>query len=488
LLKRSYIKITRRFTYFLVLVFLWASAIPQTGSKDVTIRGKAHSSYIGKIIQLFSVSDYITNTLIKETQDTIENDGFFELKYQADFIQPLTLKIDNVISKLYVQPNFMYGITIPEAEKDLDYNNGMELELNIGVIGVDSTELNALMFDYQTQHNKLFIPKEGQYINRTKLIKSVDSLKKMCGYRYKNIDNIYFTNYVEYSIATINAGLSRGENFLINEYVISKPVQYNHYEYMQFFNTCFKGYLNNISSARKGPSLYHIINMKADWDELNLYLRQDKFLKNDTLRELVAIKNLYDFYYSADFAPDAVKQIISQLHLQTSIAYHKKITNTMLVYFNNMKPGMAAPAFKVRNINSAIYSSDELRKRWVYLNFFSTKNIQSLKEMPKILSLKKKYGDKLAFISISVDDNFEDYKTFIKVNPKYNWPILYNYDVSILKTAKEKYSVTGNEAYFLINNFGYLSQSPALPPSGGIEHKLNAIFKPAKTNNKIGIR
>ncbi|MCE3258919.1 MAG: hypothetical protein K0S12_560, partial [Bacteroidetes bacterium] len=123
-----------------------------------------------------------------------------------------------------------------------------------------------------------------------------------------------------------------------------------------------------------------------------------------------------------------------------------------------------------------------------YLNFFSTKNIESLKEMPKIAALKKKFGDKMVFVSVCLDDSLKSYTSFMKANPKYDWSIWYNYDRSFTKTAKEKYYVTGTEAYFLINNFGYLAQSPAQAPSKGIEYKLNVLFKKPGKNTKTGIR
>ena len=60
----------------------------------------------------------------------------------------------------------MYGITIPEVEKDLDYKNDAELEINIGIIGKDSAELNALTYDYQEQYANVFILKNDKYLSR----------------------------------------------------------------------------------------------------------------------------------------------------------------------------------------------------------------------------------------------------------------------------------------------------------------------------------
>lgn len=470
--------------YLLPLLFL--SVLSR--SQNVTIRGKAHSSYAGKVIQLHSYTDFVSHLSQREGVDTIGTDGFFEISFHSDYIQPVFLKIENVTGKLYVQPDFVYGITVPEIDEKFDRKNDAELPVNIGIVGADSSELNVLTFDYQDLYNSTFISGNDRFFTKSVMFKKADSLKFKCDKKYSAVKNPYFKSYYEYSIASVNASLSRGENYLIGSYILKKPIQYHHYEYMQFFNTCFAGYLNAVASMKKGQSLYNIINVKASYDLLNNFLSDDKFLKSDSLRELVIIKNLWDFHYSSEFSPDAVEAILSDMHYKTRIAEHKKILSTMLAYFNKMQPGTLAPDLAARTKTGTIGVLNSYKNRWVYLNFFSTKNIESMKEMPKIAALKKKFGDKISFISICLDDSLSSYQNYLKQNPKFDWAIWYNSDKSITKTAKELYFVTGSEAYFLISPQAYLVQSPAPSPSQGIEYKLNILFKPAAKTNKTGIR
>lgn len=398
------------------------------------------------------------------------------------------MKIENAVAELYVQPDFVYGITFPETNEALNYNNDSELPVNISIIGADSNELNVLTYDYQELYNSFFIPKDDRFLTRPEMFKRADSLKKIGDIKYANVKNTYFKSYIDYSIASINASVSRGENFLISKYILNKPIQYHHNEYMQFFNACFKGYLNTIAPSHKGQSLYNIINVKASYSLLNDFLKEDKFLKNDSLRELVVIKNLWDFYFSADFAPDAVKSIITQLNIKTDIKEHKAITSTMLAYFNKMQIGTPAPMFSARSKDGKIASLNSYKGRWIYLSFFSTTNTESLKEMQKIVALKKKYGDKVTFISVCLDDSIKTYIGYLRANPKLDWQIWFNNEKSVSSTAKDNYFVTGKEAYFLINSFGDIAQAPATSPSQGIEFKFNILFKRAARTTKTGIR
>lgn len=476
--------IKKNLTYFFFLFFIATVSF----SQNVIIKGKAHSSYAGKVIQVSFASDYITNIKQKETQDTIDADGNFELNFQSDFTQPVFLNIGSVAGELYVEPNSEYNITVPEIELAYDYKNGAELYVNIGLIGADSTELNALIFDYQEQYNKLFYQEDGRYLSRATMFKYADSLQQICYLRYAKIKNQYFKNYVFYSIASINASVSRGENYLIGNYILNKEILYNHYEYMNFFNACFKGYLNTIA-VRKGRTIYNIINTKGDYKLLDDFLKEDNFLKKDSLRELVMMKNLWDFYFSADFDKYAIKNILSQLNLKTKISEHKQITTTMLAYFNNLQVGQEAPMFSAVAANKGIASLSAYKGKWIYLNFFSTRNVESLKEMTKIAALKKKYGDKVAFVSVCVDDSLNAFINYVRSNPKFDWAIWYNYNSSFTQTAKDKYSVAGTEAYFLISNSGYLAQSPAIKPSKGIEYRFNTLFKiRTRQSNKMPTR
>lgn len=477
-----YNTIKKLITYFFILNTFFSY------SQNVTIKGRAHKSYSNKIIQLYKFQDFITNYQLLESTDTIKNDGFFELQMHCEYTQPVILKIQNIESKLYVQPNFVYGVTIPEIESSLDYNNGGKLELNLNIIGTDTTELNHLIIDYQETQANALTQKNDAFIGKSNITKILDSLFVKCNQRYQKINNTYFKNYYLYQIAELNTAISRGENYLFDYYIKNKPIQYQNFEYMSFFTTYFKGYIQALSSKKKGQSLHNIINKQANWTTLNNFLKSDDKLTNDSIRELVTVFNLLDFYYSSEFNADAIEALFSQINNESKINLIKTISQNILVQLKKMQAGNPAPVFKAKNKNGEFESITNFKNKWVYLNFFSTKNENSLREMYKINELNKKYNGKVVFISVCVDDSIKNYQNFIKKNPKFNWPIWFNYDKELTQTAKDIYSVIGTEAYYLINNSGYLAQSPATSPSNGIEYKFNLIFKIKTKTTKIGIR
>jgi len=458
------------------------------GAQNIIIKGRAHASHIGKEIVLWDYTDYITYTKTRESADTVDKNGYFELRFQSKLTKPLMISVDNVMGKLYVQPDFNYGIYFPERDSSLDRRGDVEDPVNISVYAKDSTELNSRIIDFNSLYNAQFDMASGQYLSPAMIYKKLDTLNVLAKRRYKTLDKNYFGNYIEYSIATMNSDAARSKNYLVARYITHKPIQYDNYEYMEFFNSVFKDYLKGFASMHQGGNIYNSINKFASYKDLDLQFREDKLVKGDSLRELVLLKSLYEFYYSPDFNPHNVLSMIEQCLRDTRIERHKQIAQQMLQTMYKLQPGAAAPIFDADDRTGNSVSLMSYRKSFVYLNFFSVKSETSLREMGKIADLKKKYSDKVVFISICVDDSIRDYKEYLRLNPKYDWLILFNNNTYKDQSAKALYNIKGVPAFFFINPQGQLVQSPAPAPSEGIEYKFKALFRPQKGNRIIGIR
>lgn len=457
-------------------------------SQNVKINGRAHPSHKGKAISLLAYNDLVTYTRVREAMDTIAEDGSFELQLQISKTQPVQLQIDNLFGKLYIQPDYVYAITFPAKDSTWDVRGETETNVDIGIISGDTTELNTLIIDFNKVYNTVFQNAQNQFLNKTRVFQKLDTVKLICSWRYKKNKNNYFKSYVEYNIAELNSNASRSKAFLSSNFLANKPVQYNQYEYMAFFNAFFKGYIEGYSSSKAGENIHHLVNTIGQYKDVRAFVKKDPLLANDTLCDLVIIKNLWDYYYNPQYDKGQVLAIIEQFFESTKIPECKKIAGNILQIANKLSVGSAAPVFSGADRTGKLISLSDFNKRYVYINFFSTKDIGSMKEMPKIADLVKKYTDKVVFVSICTDDSIKTFKNYLKANPKYNWTILFNNSVQKGSTAYDLYNVKGLPAFFFINSYGNLAQSPAQSPTQGFEYKLKALFKPKKKDTKIGIR
>lgn len=467
----------------LILIFIFISFL--TKAQNITIKGKAHPSHIGKEVVLSDFTDYITYNLVKESSDTIDKDGYFELKLQSKNTKPILLNINNLIGKIYVQPNFVYGIYFPAEDSTANHQEGTETTVDISVYGKDSTELNALIIDFNTQYNNLFINSTDKYLSPAKINSMLDTFLLTSKKRYEHIKNPYFKNYLEYSFANFFSNTSRSKTLLNKLFIDKKNIQYRNYEYMQFFNAHFKGYLKAYASTKNGGNIYNSINAFADYKDLKNQFKEDKSISNDTLWELLILKGLIDFYYSPDFDKKQVQSVIEQLYRETKVQEHKNISFNILQIINQLQPGAKAPDFVANDKNGQSVNLYNYKGKHVYLNFFSSESETSQKEMQKIIDLKKKFNDKVTFISVCLDDSVKTYKAYLKANTKQDWTILHQTKNS---SAKQNYNIKTLSGFFFINPQMQLAQSPALMPSEGIEYKFNALFRPRKKNTIIGVR
>lgn len=456
--------------------------------QNILIKGKAHPSLKGREIVLEDYTDYLSYNKTRESADTIDADGYFELSYHSEITKPVMISVGNLIGKIYVQPDYVYGIYFPEKDTNVDIRGDVETPVDISVYSKDSTELNALIIDFNSMYNNLFADAYDKYMSPATIYQKLDTLYTLARKRYKKLEKGYFRNYVEYTVATLNSNASRNRNFLIARYISKRPILYDNYEYMEFFNALFKDYLKVFATSRNGGNIYNSINAFADYKDLWQQFKSDKMIKSDSLRELIILKGLSEFYYSPDFNQQAVLSLVEQFNRDTKIARHRQMSHNLLQHIYQLQPGAEAGNFSAVDKTGHMVSLAGFKGKFVYLSFFSGKSLNSLREMPKIADLKKKYGDKVAFVSICLDDSLHTYQDYLKANPKFDWPILFNNSNINKMNAKSLYNIKGVPAFFFINPQGQLVQSPAPAPSEGIEYKFKALFRARHKNTIPGTR
>lgn len=439
--------------------------------QNITIKGVA-PTHEGKEIALYRYNDLVTYTQTKEVFDTVDSKGGFELKLDVYYQQAVILKIGNLSGKLYLEPYYQYGIIFPPADSANYSNPNTEQSVDINIMG-DSTELNARIIDFNTQFDNFWAKNYKAFVAQ-RLHQQLDSFQLYCNKRYAKVKNRYFKTYVEYSFASVNENTGRHHNYVAKAYLLDKPVCYTNYEYMEFFNQFFKQYLKSKESSKIGNAMLDIVNEQGNYQALNALLKDDPLLKNDSIRELVILKSMFEFYYYPKYNKEKVSGIIAQIGEQTKNEEHRKIAANMLRFFQKLQAGSPAPAFTLKDAKGKSWALSDFKGKYVYLDFFASWNTESMKEMKKMEQIEKKYGDRIVFISVCMDDSLKAFTEFVKKNPKYEWLFLYGGDDKILK---ERYDLKTVPDYFFISRDGDLVQSPALRPSEGIELRFKQIFK-----------
>ncbi len=466
--------------FILFIIFFLIHFLCQ--SQNVIIKGIA-KTYENQEIGLWIDNDYISNTEKQLTFSTIDSVGNFLLEFKSNEIQYVTIKIEKSIASMYVEPNATYEVILFPPDSTTYQNPNLEHDVKLSIKLKSKIEINALTIDYDKHFDDFLSVEYRSFVSRSPQAK-IDSFKLAMHTFYSTVKNNYFDAYLTYTIAALEEKTQVSEKKLFASYLDGKPILYSQPEYFNFFNAFYKQKLQSIALSQEGSAIVFEINDRASFNGALMVLKTDKFLQNDTIRELVLIKGLYECYYDGSFKRGSVVVVLEQIIVESKIAQHQRIAQNILNSFSKLHAGAIAPYFELPDKTGLTHSLDELRsKKYVYILFFDANCTSCLQQMKVIPSLKKEYGARIEFVSISVDKTNVDFKKFCLKNPKYDWLLLYDNSGTQLK---KNYEIKSLPTYFLINPEGKFVQAPAESPDGDIDRVLYDITKPKGKRHKVG--
>ena len=197
-------------------------------------------------------------------------------------------------------------------------------------------------------------------------------------------------------------------------------------------------------------------------------------MENDTLRELSIAKALSMCFNDADYKKkDHLSGMLRAASTSFKILQTKKIAENLNYKLARFLPGNPAPAFEARDLKGNTVSLENFKGKYIYLAFFKTGCKVCEEEFRLIPDYQKKYGNKIAFVYVSVDKDINSLKDFLATYPKTNWPVLNNSSDEL----KENYQLLALPTYYLISRQGTFIQAPALDPGIDMEKVLSELSK-----------
>ena len=441
-------------------------------AQSAAIKGYA-PYYKGKIVNVSTYKDFITFTPLQLASTKISDSGTFN--FQLDSLKYCTyiyLSIDNYKGDMYIVPGNIYQVEFPAPDSDHYQNPFVEHTVSLVFYITDTMEVNSLIMDFNAQFDN-FWEKNYQHFVKMQASHCVDSFYDAMRQRYKNIHNQDFIGYMTYTTAEISNNILESEKKLGEKYIKGKPILYNNYQYMEFFNDYFKDYMKDFILTTEGSDINKFI-AKSDYPDLMEVLKINHLLRNDSLCELVLLKGLYGFYYSGNYDRENIKILLRIIAGATKIEEDKVIADDMLASFSGIVQGGEAPDFALKDSKGDVSSILDFRGKFVYLVFFKTTSTASISQMEVLPALYQQFKKKINFVFISEDDNYNDLVNFLASNKNFNWPFLWDEK----HRGLDKYDAKILPEYFLIDPNGRFFRSPADDPSHGIETTFEDITKP----------
>ncbi len=424
--------------------------------------------YKGENIKWQRKTDFITNQYELISESKIGNNGQIILTENVEEIELSEIVIGRSYGLLYMDTaTKFYNIYFPK-DTVLDTMSLKKNQIQLVFIDLPKNDINHLILDFNLQYDYFL------YGDTSKLIRmalhekefqdSLNVFKVDLSNRYQNNLIKFLHISIRYEIALLEqmAHQSKGEfykNYLFQTYLKKGNVEYLNPAYMQFFNLFFRKPFK-IGGDEMFQKIKFSINQFHDLDHLKNTMANSYFYDNQKLTELVIVKGLYDNYDSREFSNKFIIELLQEITKNGNWEENKKIAKQCLHELSYLKEGTITPNFGWLDSENKRHELIDFKGKYVYINFFSSTNYMSLKEMEIIEQLERKY-DAVHFISINLDYKESSFTHFLNHN-HYNWEIGRPQNP---QNVISKFRLDHLPTYLFIDAEGMIIQYPAYTPS-----------------------
>ena len=413
--------------------------------------------------------DYISNKFEILDQQIIDSNGNAKLFFKNTKIELTEIFIGRSHGMLYLDTaTTIYNLYIP---KDTLIEKASLKKSNVQFLFIDlkKNDINHLILDFNFELDFFLYGDTNKIIRMAKHNKefqdSLNNFKIYLSERYRSNKIKYLHNYIRYEIALLEqlAHQNKGDyykTYLFESYLKTNEINYTNDAYMQFFNLFYRDVFK-LGGLAINDKIKFAVNNYNDFKKLIESMDNSKYFSNPKLKELAAIKGLYDSYYSISYVPENIISILNYIAQNSQWNLHKNIASNCINEISKLSVGAPCPNLKFTDINNKEISIDDFKGKYTYINFFASWNNKSLHEMEVINQFQENY-EFVNFVSVNLDHNFKSYKKVAEEKLYKSWPVIYPLNKQGLISH---FQLDHLPTHLLIDPNGNIYQYPALPPT-----------------------
>ena len=460
-----------RIIFNLFSLLLASGLVTDLSAQPVIISGNA-PSYAGQELVFNTIADYISGTEKELGRGMIGPSGDFRIEIPAENTLQVFAALGVFKTFLWIEPRQEYRVILPEkVEKSPEevLNPFFEpVEIQLAIENFREDELNTLIMMFRDAYNPYYNKHVNDIYTKPqagRIEADIDLIEKS----FSNYTNPYFKAYRFYSYGQLKllANMQKVSS-IAQEYFNGKPFLYDHPAYMELFDQVYDKYFTFLGRSDAGKKIYSDINQFHSYSSLLKTLSEEPHITNDTLREMVILKSVYDEFYGMEFSRDGLLSILDSLILTTRVSMHKQTGMIIRHKITRLQEGYDPPDFTLLDADSNRISLKDFLGKYVYLNFCTSSSYTCLNEYKLLHDIYQRHHKKLAVVTISTDPYDSSFDQFRSKN-NYQWVFLYyGHQPGVIKD----FDIRAFPTYFLIGPDGKLIYSPAPSPSENFEIKL----------------
>lgn len=446
-----------------------------TGQSLTEITGYA-PAYVGKEIEIYQISDFISMREERIASSTVKADSTFSLVFELDETRKLILKCASNKANLFANPGGKYEVLLPEKSKYDPYNpSGNFVELTFFNLGKNDINYKILEFNrwndefvatYYTKNNadsKFFVARLDTF--------------KMAVEKYYKSDTIdkYFHYHRRYTIAKLDDlrfNGSRNQYEKYDFYLRTVPVYYQNEAYMQYMNHFYEKLLPRINHEINNR-IYLGILKSSPTAVYNAMSAEYNLQHNKKLRELVMIKTLGDCFFEKDYPQTNILTILDSVSKFAMFPGNRLIAQNLRFRLTELTAGAKAPDFLLKDEGKDL-TLRSFEKKHLYLFFVDPNSPDNLKQINLLKPIYERYKGTVNFVMVYKEKTGDAAVDPAKLKNEFPWKVISSKESnSIFKS----YNVVNYPYYVLIDPFGYVIGAPALGPiPNGSYDTIDKIF------------
>lgn len=465
----------KRLHLFFGLLLITASVQAQ---KVTEIKGYAPNS-LGKALEIYQITDYVTMREERIATTTVQNDSSFSCSFYLDETRKLLVKSNNNVGYLFASPGETYQIVLPDRDPYSAYRPAGNL-VQLIFLDMEPTDINykILSFDRMVDN---FVARFYTKTNADSIyfVRRFDKFRAQLDSMYAGdtLDR-YFTYHRKFSIARVdnlrfNGNRSKYEKY--DFYLKTTPVYYQNEAYMKYVLDYYDNYLKTVSTVTNEK--FYMGVLKSSPSAMYNGLGSDYTMQhNFKLREMMMIKFIGDCYYDKEYPQSNLLGALDSLRNKCLFPYNATIAGAMYERLTDLYSGLKAPDFTV-SYNNQIYNLKRFEGKHLYLIFVDPKSSSTMNQLNLLVPMYQKYNTEVRFLTVLIGAENKENKELLA---KYPWEgVIVAENSELIK----KYKVVTKPSYVLLDRIGYVVQAPALGPlPNGNLQTVDQLFFEIKKN------
>lgn len=461
-----------KITYLFALLLIESVCIAQS----TKIHGLL-PTYAGTELVFEAYTDYITHKSYVLGKAVVGKDGRFSMDIALNNSVTAFVKAGIYQGFIILEPGKNYDILLPEKEEKTEREKlnpfFEEIRIYIQTRLSDTSELNY--------RHRLLSKKISEYVGRNVADISmgrirrqkVDSFILATEQDFPAEKNTDFYIRRKYMIGNLkNTTYIRSVDSMAKQYFLNQPILYHNEGYMKLFNQVFDKFFVYFGRSKYGRGFHDKISEDKDLAAIRKQIGLNPSFANDTFIDMLILRGLYDGYYLGKYELDIVLSLLDSLEQSAKAEEQRIIARNIRDKITRLAVSYTAPGFALFNKDTQLVRLEQFKGRYVYLNFCSHRSLACQEEFVLLNELHKQYKDKLAIVSISMDEKADEFYAFMK-EKEYPWTCL---SIQAQTDLMNQYQVRVIPAFYLIDPYNKILQAPALSPRENFENEFHRIL------------